>query len=203
MIRQSRRILLSALVLLLGACSILPKSNPLTVYQLPAAHEATAPVFSGLSTRSLIVFTPYANSFLDADRITVIPSGNRLSVYEGSRWGDQAPVVFRSRLVQDFRKTTDLKAVGNERENLLADYQLRGDLTAFQVEYRNEQPTAVIAFDVSLTDGQSGRVIASHHFSVTEVVDGSQVPEVVQAFGRASTRINHDIIQWVYQVAGK
>lgn len=201
--RQSRCIIMASLVSLLGACSILPKSDPLTVYQLPAAHEVTAAAFSGLSGRSLSVFTPYAGSFLDTDRIAVVPSGNRLSVYEGSRWSDPAPVVFRNRLVRDLRKTADLKAVGNERESLLADYQLRGDLVDFQVVYRNEQPTVVISFEASLVNSQSGRVIDSRHFSVAEPVDGSQVPEVVQAFGQASSRINHDIIQWVYRVAGK
>ncbi|MFV9473208.1 ABC-type transport auxiliary lipoprotein family protein [Advenella sp. RU8] len=203
MTRQTLRILMSSLVLFLGGCSILPQSDPLTVYQLPAVSGATASAISGLSTKSLTVFAPYANSFLDTGRIAVIPSGNQLSVYEGSRWSDAVPRVFRDRLIQDFRRFTDLKAVGSEGDNLLASYQLRGDLGAFQVEYRDGQPTAVIDFDASLFDGQSGRVIASQRFSVAEPVDGRQVPEVVQAFGRASTRINNDILQWVYRVAGK
>lgn len=201
--RKFRCILAVSLAALLGACSILPESDPLIVYQLPAAHETVVPSFSGLSAKTLSVFTPYAGSFLDSNRIAVAPDGNRLSVYEGSRWNDFAPVVFRNRLIRDMRRISDLKAVDNERENLFADYQLRGDLVDFQVVYRNEQPTVVISFEASLVNSQSGRVIDSRHFSVAEPVDGSQVPEVVQAFGQASSRINHDIIQWVYRVAGK
>ena len=104
MIRQSRRIIMSSLVLLLGACSILPKSDPLTVYQLPASSGITATASQGLSAKSLIVFTPYSSDFLDTERIAVIPAGNRLSVYEGSRWGDPVPGGFRNRLIQDFRR---------------------------------------------------------------------------------------------------
>lgn len=196
--RLSMRFIMPSLLVVLSACSILPKSTPLVVYQLPAATGAELVSASGLSAKSLTVFTPYANQFIDNVRIAVVPTGNQISVYEGSRWSDSAPVVFRNRLIQDFRKTNSLKAVGNERENLLADYQVRGDLSTFQVEYRNDQPFALIAFDASLMDGQSGRVIASRHFSIAEPVNGTQVPEVVAAFGRASSQINNDIIQWAY-----
>lgn len=201
MIRQSRNAFIFSVVFLLTACSILPSADPVTVYRLPVAETSadSSGRVTGMSGRSLMVFTPYTNQFLDDGRIAVIPSGNRLSVYQGVRWNDSAALVFRDRLIHDFRKKSSLKAVGSERDNLLADLVLRGDLDAFQVEYHQEQPVVIIKFDATLMNGQNGTVMASRYFEASEPVAGTQVPEVVEAFGRAVTRLNNDIVYWALQ----
>lgn len=201
MIRQSRNAFIFSVIFLLTACSILPSADPVAVYRLPVAEISAnnSGRVAGMSGRSLTVFTPYANQFLDDGRIAVIPSGNRLSVYQGARWNDSAALVFRDRLIHDFRKNASLKGVGSERDNLLADLVLRGDLDAFQVEYQQERPVVIIKFDATLMNGQNGTVMASRYFEASEPVAGTQVPEVVEAFGRAVTRLNNDIVHWVLQ----
>ena len=81
---------------LLGACSILPKSEVLSFYRLPAsalpAHNA-----SPRSDWALRVNKPYSNQLLDSTRIAVLPPGDQISAYQGVRWSDRAPLLLRDR----------------------------------------------------------------------------------------------------------
>jgi cholesterol transport system auxiliary component len=84
------RLLLTATLLSLGACSILPEQAPSDVYRLPTAStasEGTSPV-----SWSLRVVRPKSSEALDSPHIAVIPEGNVISSYKGARWSDPAPL---------------------------------------------------------------------------------------------------------------
>ena len=71
--------------LLLPACTILPKAEPLDVYLLPA----TAPVSASATQAapwSLRIARPAAGAHLSGQRIVVVPEDNRVSVYTGAGW---------------------------------------------------------------------------------------------------------------------
>ncbi|MNO73858.1 hypothetical protein D3C76_648340 [compost metagenome] len=196
--KQSLRLMGSCAVFsLLAACSILPEAENPDVYRLPAAPASAsrAPAVDW----SLRVVTPKASLALDRPRIAVVPEGNLLSSYQGARWSNPAPVLLRDRLVDAFLADGRIKALSSDDYNLQADLELAGDLRAFQSEYRGDKPEIVIRLDARLVQAATQRIVAVRSFAVIQPVDGSQVPQVVEAFGKAGDQLAAQVVDWTIQ----
>lgn len=179
---------------LIGACSILPKADPSDVYRLASA-QATAqgtPV-----SWSLRVTKPQTSEFLDSPRIAVVPNGDLISSYANARWSDPAPVLLRNRLLDGFQRDGRVTLLSTDDTNLQADYELGGQLQAFQSEYRGRAVDVVIRLDARLVRGNDQRIIASRRFEVRQPVSDTQVPAVVAAFGQAGDQLNKQVVDWV------
>lgn len=190
------RLLLAATVLSLGACSILPEQAPSDIYRLPTASAASAgraPV-----SWSLRVVRPKSSETLDSPRIAVIPQGDVISSYKGARWSDPAPVLLRNRLTDAFYRDGRIQSISTDDSNLQADFELGGELQAFQSEYRGAAIEVLIRFDARLADDRQ-RIVASRRFEVHQPVGDKQVSEVVSAFGQASDTLAAQVLQWTVE----
>ena len=192
--RAYRLIAPVALAALVSACSILPKAEPSDVYRLASAQTTSqaTPV-----TWSLRVNKPQTSEFLDSPRIAVVPDGNLISNYANSRWSDPAPVLLRNRLLDGFQRDGRVTLLSTDETNLQADYELGGQLQAFQSEYRGKTVEVVIRLDARLVRGRDQRIIASRRFEVRQPVSDTQVPAVVAAFGQAGDQLNKQVVDWV------
>ncbi|MCK3836759.1 MULTISPECIES: ABC-type transport auxiliary lipoprotein family protein [Pseudomonas] len=181
---------------LLSACSILPKPDPSDVYRL----VSTQPTTQGTPVSwSLRVAKPQTSEFLDSPRIAVVPDGNLISSYANSRWSDPAPVLLRNRLLDGFQRDGRVTLLSTDETNLQADYELGGQLQAFQSEYRGDAVEVVIRLDARLVRGSDQRIIASRRFEVRQPVGDTKVPAVVAAFGKAGDQLNKQVVDWVVQ----
>lgn len=181
---------------LLSACSILPKPDPSDVYRL----ASTQPTTQGTPVSwSLRVAKPQTSEFLDSPRIAVVPDGNLISSYANSRWSDPAPVLLRNRLLDGFQRDGRVTLLSTDETNLQADYELGGQLQAFQSEYRGDAVDVVIRLDARLVRGSDQRIIASRRFEVRQPVGNTKVPAVVAAFGKAGDQLNKQVVDWVVQ----
>jgi cholesterol transport system auxiliary component len=190
------RLLLAATVLSLGACSILPEQAPSDIYRLPTASAASAgraPV-----SWSLRVVRPKSSETLDSPRIAVIPQGDVISSYKGARWSDPAPVLLRNRLTDAFYRDGRIQSISTDDSNLQADFELGGELQAFQSEYRGAAIEVLIRFDARLADDRQ-RIVASRRFEVHQPVGDKQVSAVVSAFGQASDTLAAQVLQWTVE----
>ncbi|MBH3367242.1 MULTISPECIES: ABC-type transport auxiliary lipoprotein family protein [Pseudomonas] len=179
---------------LVSACSILPKPDPSDVYRL----ASTQPASQGTPVSwSLRVTKPQTSEFLDSPRIAVVPDGNLISNYANSRWSDPAPVLLRNRLLDGFQRDGRVTLLSTDETNLQADYELGGQLQAFQSEYRGKAVEVVIRLDARLVRGRDQRIIASRRFEVRQPVSDAKVPAVVAAFGQAGDRLNKQVVDWV------
>lgn len=181
---------------LVSACSILPKPDPSDVYRLASAQPTTqgTPV-----SWSLRVTKTQTSEFLDSPRIAVVPDGNLISNYANSRWSDPAPVLLRNRLLDGFQRDGRVTLLSTDETNLQADYELGGQLQAFQSEYRGKAVEVVIRLDARLVRGRDQRIIASRRFEVRQPVSDAKVPAVVAAFGQAGDQLNKQVVDWVVQ----
>ena len=179
---------------LISACSILPKADPSDVYRLASAQTSSqgAPV-----AWSLRVNKPQTSEFLDSPRIAVVPDGNLISNYANSRWSDPAPVLLRNRLLDGFQRDGRVTLLSTDETNLQADYELGGQLQAFQSEYRGKSVEVVIRLDARLVRGRDQRIIASRRFEVRQPMSDAKVPAVVAAFGQAGDQLNKQVVDWV------
>ena len=179
---------------LMSACSILPKADPSDVYRLASAQ----PVSQGAPVSwSLRVTKPQTSEFLDSPRIAVVPNGDLISSYANSRWSDPAPVLLRNRLLDGFQRDGRVTLLSTDETNLQADYELGGQLQAFQSEYHGTAVEVVIRLDARLVRGSDQRIIASRRFEVRQQAGDTKVPSVVAAFGQAGDHLNRQVVDWV------
>ena len=181
---------------LVSACSILPKADPSDVYRLATAQTTSqaAPV-----SWSLRVNKPQTSEFLDSPRIAVVPNGDLISSYANSRWSDPSPVLLRNRLLDGFQRDGRVTLLSTDDTNLQADYELGGQLQAFQSEYRGSTVEVVVRLDARLARGSDQRIIASRRFEVRQPVADTKVPAVVAGFGLAGDQLNKQVVDWVVQ----
>ncbi|WP_260958319.1 ABC-type transport auxiliary lipoprotein family protein [Pseudomonas citri] len=186
--------LLLAGLILVGGCSILPKSEPADVYRLPATQ---APAASGTPVNwSLRLASPQASEVLNSPKIAVIPQGNLLRSYTASRWSDPAPVLLRNRLLDGFVQDGRLNRLSVADSNLQADLELGGQLQAFQTEYQGTTASVVIRLDALLVRGFDQRILASRRFEVRQPLRDVKMSAVVDGFGQASDRLTADVVAW-------
>ncbi|WP_339523585.1 ABC-type transport auxiliary lipoprotein family protein [Pseudomonas sp. EA_35y_Pfl2_R111] len=192
---MSRLRMLAALLLIgnLAACSVLPKSQELSIYRLPAS---SLPSHNTSADWALRVNKPYSSQLLDSTRIAVLPPGDQISAYQGVRWSDRAPLLLRDRLIDAFLDDGRLKAVSSDESRLQADLELGGDLRAFHSEYRDGIPAASILFEARLVESGSLRILASRRFEVSQTASDTSVPAVVNAFGQAGDQLAREVLEW-------
>ncbi|APG04455.1 hypothetical protein BJI69_11455 [Luteibacter rhizovicinus DSM 16549] len=186
------------LLALVSACSILPRAETPKIYTLPAAPGAR-PAAAVPVTWALRVAAPSAPRSLDNVRIAVVPDSNQITVYAGARWNDNTTKLFRDRLADAFRDSGRIAALSTDENNLGADFELGGSLAAFQTEYVSGKPEVVIRYDAVLASTRKHQIVGSRRFEVHEPVEGKDVPQVVDAFGRAMDKVSREVVGWTLE----
>lgn len=189
-----RLLALAATLSLAAACSILPQPAPVDMYRLPVnqASRNAAPL-----DWSLRLNKPLASEALSGPRIAVVPEGDVISNYKGARWSDPVPLLVRNRLLDGFQRDGRVQRLSADDSNLQADYELVGELQAFQSEYRSGGAVEVVVrYDARLVQGRSQRILASKRFEVHQPLADRQVAAVVAGFGAASDKLAGQVIDW-------
>ncbi|MCP1312759.1 MULTISPECIES: ABC-type transport auxiliary lipoprotein family protein [unclassified Halomonas] len=195
---KTRSLATVALALGLSGCSILPESDPATLYRLPEARLSSAASNPVLAGKRLGVATPEAGHLIGSNRIVVFPERNVVNVYEGARWHQDAPELIQSRLVDALQRSGLFESVGVDR--LPSDLVLLGELRHFQSEYDRTPPVAHVQLDVQLT-GPNREPLASQTFEARARAQSVEIPEVVNAFGAASDTLTDELITWLATLA--
>ena len=102
-----------------------------------------------------------------------------------------------TRLVGALRDAGQFRAVVLDSDAIVADWELSGSLSAFQVDYVQGAPRVRIHYDAVLRDQRNGTLLQTRRFTLDEPVDGTAVPQVVQAFGRATDALALQLSQWL------
>ncbi|UQB77688.1 membrane integrity-associated transporter subunit PqiC [Pseudomonas shirazica] len=195
-----RLLALAAALSLASACSILPQSAPVDLYRLPVNQPGrTAPALDW----SLRLNKPLASEVLAGPRIAVIPQGDVVSSYKGARWSDAVPVLLRNRLLDGFQRDGQVQRLSADDSNLQADYELAGELQAFQTEYLpGGAVEVVIRYDARLIQGRNQRILASKRFEIRQPLADKQVSAVVVGFGKACDQLTGQVVSWTIAQAG-
>ncbi|TAN05797.1 MAG: ABC transporter [Rhodanobacteraceae bacterium] len=185
---------------LLSACSVLPKREPVQVWQPEETATVTAPAQP--ADFSLRVDTPNTSGPLDGTGIVVMPVAGQISTYKGARWSESPALLVRHRLVDAFM-AAKLPAVTTDDDHFYSNYTLSGDLRAFQSEYRNGSPVVVVRFDAQLRRGGARNPLATRSFVVTRNPSGVDVPQIVAAFGAADDQLAQQVVAWTLEIANR
>ena len=188
-----KRLSLLLAVGLLGACSILPHSEPWDIYLLPGA---ALPAQTQRVDWSLRVNSPVSSQLLDGTRIVVLPEPGLVNTYQGVRWSERTPQLLRGRLLDAFQDDGRVQALSNEEQRLQADLELVSDLRSFHSQYRDGVAEALIQLDVRLVDGRDQRILAIRRFSVSQPASDTSIAAVVKAFGQAGDQLSRELVDW-------
>lgn len=182
-----------------SACSILPKAEPADVYRLPSAQSSLPASQNVALPWSLRLAKPQASEALNSPNIAVLPQGDLISSYKASRWSDPAPTLLRNRLFDGFQREGQVSLLSTDDSNLQADFELGGQLQAFQTEYRGSAVEVVVRLDARLVRDADQRIIASRRFEVRQPLGDSKIPAVVAGFGQASDMLTSQVIGWTVE----
>jgi cholesterol transport system auxiliary component len=197
------RLALLAGFTLISSCSILPKSEPFDLYRLPSAQSSSSASHVTPQRWSLRLNKPQASEALNSPNIAVIPQGDVISSYKGSRWSDPAPVLLRNRLLDGFQRDGRVTLLSTDDSNFHADLELGGSLQAFQTEYQGSSASVVVRLDALLVRGYDQRILASKRFEVRQPLSDVQVPAVVAGFGQASDQVTAQVVAWAVEQGQK
>lgn len=190
-----RALLLAVAFATTGAgCAMLVDSAPESAYRLPASTLGAAE--GQRIDTSLRIATPAASGALTSPSIVVVPEGHLVSGYGDSRWTTSAPALWRDHLVEAFGNDGRIPRLSGDNLDARTAWELAGVLRAFQTEYRDGEPHVVIEYKAHLLDARNGQIAASREFVVREPVHGAEVPQVVEAFGRAADATARQVIDW-------
>jgi cholesterol transport system auxiliary component len=192
-------VVLCAASSLLAACSVLPKREPVQIWQ-PEESAIAAPAVA--ADFSLRVDAPNTSGPLDGTGIVVMPGPGQVSTYKGARWSESPALLIRHRLVDAFM-AAKLPAVTTDDDHFSSDYSLSGNLRGFQTEYRNGSPAVVVRFDAQLRRGGARSLLATRSFVVTQDPAGVDVPQIVAAFGTADDQLAQQVVTWTLDVANQ
>ncbi|RHW22874.1 ABC-type transport auxiliary lipoprotein family protein [Pseudomonas jilinensis] len=190
-----RPLLAASGLLWLSACTLIPESEPVRVYQLPASTLGSNPQVQPLSL-SLRINTPQAGFAQSGPRMLVNPQGDQLSTYKGARWSDPAPALVREHLVRSFSLRSGLESVTSDEHGLHADLHLGSDLQRFQVIYSEQGPQATVELVARLIEPGNRHVIASRTFLVEQPLDDHQPAGAVKAYGLALDQLSSQLLDW-------
>ncbi|WNL40441.1 ABC-type transport auxiliary lipoprotein family protein [Halomonas sp. PAMB 3232] len=179
---------------LLAGCSVLPKSDPATLYRLPVAASQPPANNPLLGDKRLGVAAPEAGHLFSGNRIVVYPDRNVVNVYEGARWHEDAPALIQTRLIDALSQSGLFEGVSVDR--LPSDLLLVSELRHFQSEYDRTPPAARIQLDVQLVDGKR-QPIANETLIASARAASVEIPDVVDAFGEASDRLSAALVEWL------
>ncbi|WP_249976751.1 ABC-type transport auxiliary lipoprotein family protein [Vreelandella olivaria] len=199
-LRPTLSIPLLAILLVSAGCTILPESERSTLYRLPTSDSASirSPSSTTVPLR-LGVATPEAGHLLSSNRIVVYPERNVVNVYAGTRWHEDAPDMLQARLISGLQQRQLFASVGSDR--LPNDVLLLSELRHFQSEYDATPPSAHIQLDVQLVGGQNRQPITAKSFTTRAQASSVDIPDVVDAFGRASDELTEQLATWLAEQA--
>ena len=136
-----RRLLLPALLLGLGACS-LPTSQvpPATVYRLSVPALSAAP----RRPVHLVVDVAYTAPELDTDAIVIELPGHRLDTVAAARWPVSLPRYVQQQLIRAFSRSGAFRQVSDTPVPGAINYRLRLDVLDFRVDETDDPASPTV-----------------------------------------------------------
>ena len=145
----------------------------------------------------LVVNLPSAAGGLDEIRIALREHPTRLQYFAGVRWTDRAPAMVQSLLVESFENSARIVAVDKQAIGLRSDFDLRGELREFQVEYYGANaPLVRVRLNVKLVKHPRRIIIASRNFEATRSIEGKGMVAITEAFDDALGKVLKGVVEW-------
>lgn len=187
-------LLLAALLLLTGGCSLFPEGRPLKVLDLDPPVPAGPPEPAAWS---LDIELPASDPLRARERVLVRTGDRQLQAHPGARWVAPPPELLRMLTI---RRLRDANVLGEVGASLIgADRQLRVDIRAFELVDNGSSLAAVIQLEARLYRRRGPELLARRLFSEREAMDSIDPAEIVVAFDALLGNYIAGLSNWLLQ----
>jgi len=162
------------------------------IYDLKAADNFAAP--RRPLEPGLVIAEPTATTRLQTQRFLFASDEEPHDEFANVQWSDSLPALVQARLLQSF-ENYDI-AHAPLRGDALSDggVRLLIDLRRFDIA-TGPEPKAGIALSAKLIDG-TGHLKAARIFEQSAAMEGLNVAQAANAFGRAFDMLARDVVTW-------
>lgn len=197
MTQTARLAILVVWIALVSGCSILPKSEPVSVerYTLDVQLQPRSITVAQVGHRPvLLLVRPRVRAELDSPRMAYRQRDYDIRYFARNRWAD-SPADLLMPSMQDALQNSGLfSAVLGTSSPVSADWRLETELLDFSQDFRVQPSQFRLRFYARLVDLDQRRVIGSRYFelqqpAVTETPYGG-----VQAANQAWERLLHELL---------
>lgn len=185
-----------AALLVSGCVSLLPESEPDTLYRL-AATDLDAPAGGGAPITVLIdrIDAPRG---LAGDRIAIL-RGDAIAYMAGAAWISPAPRLMESAVVDAFYEAAPLLAPARIEDGVTARYELDLEMREFEAVYdRGEGGAPLVRATLRgrLIDRDSRTLVAARSFTHDVRAAENRQRAIVAAFSEAAGRTSRELAGW-------
>ena len=160
---------LFASLCLIGACSVLPKPEPVTMDQYVLEYMPGRVAAGSIEDLPvLIVTTPRAHGGYDTHRIAYMKQEYGLRYFTRSRWADTPARMLAPLLAEAMQATGQFQSLYAVPGSVAADYRLDTELIRFHQDFMQQPSMVQITLRARLVDLQASRVLATRQFDIAE-----------------------------------
>ncbi|AMY69527.1 ABC-type transport auxiliary lipoprotein family protein [Frigidibacter mobilis] len=195
-----RPALLALALLLMSGCGALTAvseaSAPRDAYTLSPVVAASAPA---AGRGHLVVELPSSAGALANDRILIKPVAFQAQYLPDAQWSEPAPALVQTLLVTSFQNLGGFRLVGRTGAGLMPDYTLMTELQEFHAQPAgpDAKPLDIhVSAMMTLIRESDRRIIGSHRFATTALVQTDQSADIVQGFDSALQTLLREAVVW-------
>jgi cholesterol transport system auxiliary component len=188
-----------AAINLAGCTSLIPGSGQAPqLYVL--VRKTTFPSDLPQIRQQLLVAVPAATAEIDSARIALSRSPTTIDYFANAAWGDRAPLMIQSLLVESFETTGKIVGISSEQAGLRADYLLLPELRRFVAIYAagtgEAAPTVHVRMLVRLVRMPDRVIIGETLVERRHPAERNEMEAIIDAFNEALGGVMKDIVSW-------
>ncbi len=180
-----------------GCISVLPETEPDTLYRLATADLGEAGPADGAAT--VVVGRLAAPRGLSGDRIA-IQREERIGYMAGAAWLSPAPDLIHTAIVDAFHMVAPAVAPAEITDGVRARFDLDLQLRHFEAVYDNGDgaaPLTRIGIRARLIDRETRELMAAQTFNAQPRASDNRQSAIVDSFSRGTSTVARDLAQWV------
>ncbi|MEQ8404369.1 MAG: ABC-type transport auxiliary lipoprotein family protein [Oceanicaulis sp.] len=179
-----------------GCVSLLPESEPDTLYRLAGVDlEETV---SGGAPVTVLVDRIAAPRGLAGDRIALL-RGDAIAYMAGAAWISPAPQLMGSAVIDAFYETAPLLAPARAEDGVNARYELDIELRRFEAEYDQGEgaaPQVRASLRARLIDRDDRSLVGARTVERTVRASQNRQSAIVAAFSQAAGEASRELAGW-------
>lgn len=181
-----------------GCVSLLPETEPNTLYRLAGAGSSADADISQAATITVLVDRIAAPRGLAGDRIAIL-RGDAIAYMAGAAWISPAPNLIETAIMDAFYETAPLMAPARAEDGVRARYELNLELRHFEASYDQGDGAAPLvrtALRARLIDRDTRSPIAARTLERTARASTNRQGAIVAAFSSAAAELSREVAAW-------
>lgn len=194
-VKNSRIILIPLLLAMLSACGPV-KTPPISEYVISSPARFPGPP-SPRTGASLLVATPIASPGYDSAKMIYVQVPYKLRSFATHRWVASPAQMLLPMIAQSIRHRGYFRAVVTQPFAGSTKYMLSLNLLSLQQEFFQPTSQVRLIMQATLSNSQTGRVIASRRFLALVPAPENNPYSGVVATNQAAAKMSRDIADFV------